>query len=137
MSDSQTTSRFLGPLVDWLLPDLSESGRHAVLYTIRKSAHLVEYAVLALLAMRAFWLSWHRPPWQTSGLAALVVAAMAITDETLQGLTAERTSSAWDVLLDIAGGLAAMAGYWLIRRRWPSAKPQRSAPPTPGAEESP
>lgn len=146
MSDRQTESRFLGPLIDWLLPDLSLQARHAVMYSIRKTAHVVEYAILALLSIHALWLSWRKPLRLTSLYSAGIVTVVAIADEVHQGLTSERTSSGWDVLLDIAGGVAAIAGVWLLRRlrpnplKVPNTTPnsQRAGSrPSPHAGESP
>ena len=48
LSEGQTSSRFIGPLIDWLFPDLSPDARYAVHYGIRKSAHLTEYALSPL-----------------------------------------------------------------------------------------
>jgi VanZ family protein len=113
---SESSSRFIGPLIDWLLPDLGWHEKHRILYTIRKSAHVVEYAVLALLTLRALWLSWRESLLLASVFAAGVVAAMAVADEARQGQSAVRTGSAWDVLLDVSGGLAAIAGFLLFQR---------------------
>ena len=66
---------------------------------MRKSAHVVEYAVLSLLAWRA------RRTWVTPLLISLLVAS---ADETLQGLTATRTGSAADVALDMCGAVGAL-----------------------------
>ncbi|HVE71989.1 MAG TPA: VanZ family protein, partial [Thermoanaerobaculia bacterium] len=66
---------------------------------IRKSAHIAEYAVLALLSWRA------RRTWVTPLLICLAVAS---ADETLQAMTATRTGSAADVLLDMCGAVLAL-----------------------------
>ena len=138
MSNDHTTSRFLGPLFDWLLPGLSESARGTALYTIRKSAHAIEYAILALLGNHALRLSWRMPPLLTSLISLAVVLVVAIADEAHQGFTSLRTSSGWDVLLDTTGGLAALAGIWLVRRLRASSRTHSAEPqPTPNAEKSP
>jgi VanZ family protein len=112
----ESTSRFLGPLIDWLLPDLTGYERHRALYTLRKSAHVVEYAILAILTLRAMWLSWRQSLVLASVFSLGVVAAMAVADEVRQGRSSMRTGSGWDVLLDICGGLAAIAGFLLFQR---------------------
>jgi VanZ family protein len=112
---SEPTSRFIGPFVDWLLPDLTWHERHKILYTIRKSAHVVEYAILALLTLRALWLSWRESFLLASVFAVGVVAAMAVADEVRQGQSSVRTGSGWDVLLDISGGLAAIVGFLIFQ----------------------
>jgi VanZ family protein len=113
---NQHTSRIIGPFMDWLIPDLSWQEKRAVFYWMRKSAHVFEYAMLALLTLRALWLSWRESLLLTSVFAVGVVVAMAIADETRQGRSAMRTGSGWDVLLDIAGGVTAIAGFLLIAR---------------------
>ena len=47
------SSRIIGPLVRWLFPQLSDEAVHAIVVSVRKGAHLAEYAVLALLLWRA------------------------------------------------------------------------------------
>ena len=47
------TSRFLGPLIQWLLPNISQVDNELVQFYLRKRAHFAEYAVLAVLILRA------------------------------------------------------------------------------------
>ena len=105
---SSTTSVFLGSFVEWLLPGITPSEKWKLVRLLRKSAHVIEYAVLAGLILRAARLSWQR----SAGLAAVfslgMVAALAVADETRQGLSTVRTGSAWDVALDVFGGLLAV-----------------------------
>ena len=55
------TSRVIGPLLRWLFPDADAESIAAAHYAIRKAGHLVEYAILALFALRAFRASFDRP----------------------------------------------------------------------------
>src|SRR5919112_780280 len=48
------TSRVIGPVLRWLFPEITGDQLLAAHVTVRKLAHLTEYAVLALLASRAF-----------------------------------------------------------------------------------
>jgi len=66
MSSGQT-SRIIGPLLRWLKPDISEAAVGRIVLTARKSAHLTEYAILALL----FWRAWRNPA-RTGGGRTLV-----------------------------------------------------------------
>ena len=43
--------------------------------------------------------------------------AVAVVDELNQSFNPARTSSLWDVMLDTAGGVAALLSYWLVARR--------------------
>ena len=103
------TSRFIGPLLRWLFHDWSD-GRIATLHgAIRKLAHMAEYAVAAILTFRALWqtrgpLSRIQAALPTLALLALV----ALADEGRQARGTARTGSGYDVLLDLAGGVAGL-----------------------------
>src|SRR5256885_1630401 len=45
----QHSSRIIGPLVHWLLPNLSTEKTNSIVFLVRKCAHLTEYALLAVL----------------------------------------------------------------------------------------
>jgi VanZ family protein len=78
-------------------------------FFVRKGAHLLVYAVLGLLALRAARLSFAPPlPLPVALALALSVAAL---DEAHQATTATRTGSPWDVGLD-AGGAVLGALLW-------------------------
>src|SRR5205807_8033811 len=47
------TSRFIVPFLRWLNPDISQETLGSIHSIVRKCAHLGEYAVLALLLLRA------------------------------------------------------------------------------------
>ncbi len=106
-----STSRFVRPLLEWLFPDSPESVLAVYHGYIRKTAHVVEYAILAFWASRAFWGSsvelLHRF-WPIA--AFLAVAAVASLDEFNQSFNAMRTGSATDIAIDCAGGLAMIFG---------------------------
>jgi VanZ family protein len=111
------TSRFLRPMIEWLFPEFSVSDMYRLLYAIRKTAHVVEYALLAVLILRALWIGSLRSLLQSLGLTLLLVATMAIADESRQGASAARGGSGWDVLLDVSGGFLAVAIVLLIQSR--------------------
>ena len=112
------TSRFLRPVLEFLFPNTPEEILTVYHGYIRKSAHFVEYAVLAFWAARAFWGSSAKilqKYWFVSSL--LAVALVASIDETNQSFLASRTGSVDDVLLDISGGLSMLLLYALIRNK--------------------
>lgn len=77
---------------------------------LRKSAHFLEYALLAYLWFRALRGD-HQQRWRWSWflLAFLATALWATVDELQQGfISRNRTGSAWDVLIDSSGGLTAL-----------------------------
>ena len=117
---ASNTSRVIRPLLLWLFPEISEAALQQAHFIIRKASHFMEYAVLALLASRAFLTSpGHglRTRWWLAAFA--LVAAVALLDEYHQSFLATRTGTVYDSLLDMAGGGAALAlvALWRARRR--------------------
>ena len=118
------TSRILGPLLKWLVPSISSEAIGIVHTLVRKGGHLTEYAVLALLGLRAVLRSQrgrNRAPsfFRSACLAALISAAYATTDEFHQSFVPGRTASGYDVAIDTTGAVAALAaaaGWRRIRR---------------------
>ena len=125
---ARETSRIVDPLLRWLFPEITRSGLDAVNFGVRKVAHAVEYALLALLTYRAFRLSAELRAASTTGLALLLVLAVAGLDEYQQGRSALRTGSGFDVAIDFAGGLLAIALLLALRRAF---SPRAAPAPTP------
>lgn len=119
---SYQTSRIIGPLLHFFIPNILPETEAVIHGFVRKCAHVTEYAVLAFLAIRAFSISALSVLRHKSFLfALLLVVLIASLDEINQSFEASRTSSFWDVLLDISGGLVMTASFWLFRRRFLSA----------------
>jgi VanZ family protein len=117
---ASNTSRIIRPLLLWLFPHITEGSIQSVHFFVRKAAHLTEYAVLALLAARAFrasGLTALRRAWWLASFA--LVAAVALTDEYHQSFLPSRTGTIYDSLLDMTGGATALAvlALWLAARR--------------------
>jgi VanZ family protein len=85
---------------------------------LRKLSHLAGYGILGVLAFRAARVDLGHPLL----VSLLIAVVVAIADETHQSTVPTRTSSAGDVLLDLAG---AGLGAALLRAR------AISAPATP------
>ena len=116
---ASNTSRIVRPLLLWLFPGLSEEGLMRGHFAVRKGAHFAEYAILALLAARAFLSSSQhilRVNW--FALALCLTALYALLDEYHQTFVATRTGSIYDSLIDITGGATALAALllWRVRR---------------------
>jgi VanZ family protein len=116
MGAMNETSRFIRPLLEFLFPSATPETLTLIHGNIRKLAHLVEYALLAFLAIRAF-----ESLKLKYLLSFIFVVAVAAVDETKQSFDPSRTSSPWDVVLDSIGGLAAILLFWLSVRRKRSA----------------
>ena len=121
---ASNTSLVIRPLLLWLFPGITDAKIDEVHFFVRKTAHFTEYALLALLAARAFRTS-SRPAlkrrWWLVSFA--LVACVALSDEFHQSFVPSRTASIYDSLLDMAGGATALAcvALWLARRRRKSA----------------
>jgi VanZ family protein len=116
---ASNTSRVIEPLLRWLVPDISEARLVAAHFVVRKLAHFTEYALLALLAARAFISSsksFLSRRWFVAALALVVV--VALLDEFNQSFNPARTGTIKDSLLDTVGGLTALALLTLWRARW-------------------
>jgi VanZ family protein len=120
------TSRMLSPLLERLFGDIDGRTKWRIFLAIRKSAHFVEYAILALLTFRAALLSAPRHRLATAAWVALfLVATLATADEARQAFSRSRSGSPYDVLIDLTGGLVAVLGLIAISRR------MRASPETP------
>jgi VanZ family protein len=110
------TSRYLLPFLRWLFPDVTLQTYFEIQFWIRKGAHVSEYALLGWLAFRAVSLSLALESTlaRVAALALALALAVAVTDEFHQSFLAERTSSPWDVAIDLSGALVAicLALWW-------------------------
>lgn len=92
---------------DWIELVLGRPAPELLNAFVRKSAHVIEYGILAALA------------WHASGRVVptmLVALAVASTDEFRQSFSPYRTGTPWDVLLDLAGA-ALVVGVLAARAR--------------------
>ena len=109
LMSASTTGGILRPVVLWAFPSASEATLIFLHFLVRKAAHFIEYAILALLLARAFRTSGRdflRSHWFAVSLT--LVALYALSDEFHQSFVSLRTASIYDCLIDTAGGLAAL-----------------------------
>ena len=99
---------FLGALavVFWLSSLSQVPGAR---YAWDKLLHTIGYAILGVLALRAFHDGWRRPSPVPTLLAAAAVLLWGISDEIHQSFVPGRDASPWDVLADAVGFLLALA----------------------------
>jgi len=116
----RNTSRIIGPIVRWLVPGISDEALGRVVVTIRKGAHVTEYAVLALLCWRA-----RRKPvrgdarpwqWRDAGFAFAFAVLFAASDEWHQSFVPSREGAVRDVLIDSAGAGLGLFALWRLGR---------------------
>jgi len=111
------TSVVLRPVI-WLFPHVSEATLASIHFFIRKTGHFTEYAILALLAARAFSTSSReilRARW--FWISLLFVVAYSLSDELHQSFVPSRTASIYDSMIDSAGGLTALVLLAIRKRR--------------------
>lgn len=114
------SARLVEPLLRWLFPRMPQARVETIHHFMRKGAHLIEYAVLALLLWRAV-----RQPvkndsrpwvWPEAGLALALVFLYAASDEFHQIFVPTRTALVSDVFIDTAGGAASLLALWTFGR---------------------
>lgn len=114
---ASNTSRIIGPLVLWFFPNTTSETLATIHFLTRKLAHFTEYFILGLLCARAFYGSLNRKLHQHwFVLAIMVVALYAFADEYHQSFVPSRTSSIYDSLIDIVGGLTALMIFGYFKR---------------------
>jgi VanZ family protein len=129
-SSGQHSSRIIAPIVRWFVPDISQKKLDAIVHAVRKTAHVTEYAILALLLFRALAkLARFVPPEPSpfprrAALFAFAIAVLyAMTDEFHQTFVPSRTGQASDVFIDSFGAAAGLLALWFVgwwHKRWRS-----------------
>lgn len=120
VGSSENSGRIIGRVLAWLglTERLTAEQIEAAHVTVRKAGHVVEYSLLAALLHRAMARGGDR--WSARRVLGVlaIVSLYAATDELHQRFVGSRTGSAWDWLLDTAGGGLGLAvkGWW--ERRW-------------------
>jgi VanZ family protein len=127
---STHTSSVLEPVVQWIDPTISAEQFDFVHFLVRKSAHFTEYAVLALLMLRALRSSLlsnvGRWSLRAAGVTLLASAAYATTDEFHQSFVMGRTASLHDIMVDSCGALVAIVVAGLMARDFKREPKQKS-----------
>jgi VanZ family protein len=106
---AEHTSRLIVPLLHWLFPAMSRPELLRWHHYIRKLGHLSEYFVLSLLVLHALRESrtGSRLEWAVTSVA--IAAGWAGLDELHQAFVPSRGPSMRDVMIDVAGAIAAQA----------------------------
>jgi len=105
LSASHTGTFIVRPL-HWLLPNASEAMLASIHFIVRKAGHFTEYAILALLAARAFRTSSNQILCERWFWISLIFVFMySLSDEFHQSFVPTRTASIYDSMIDSFGGL--------------------------------
>ena len=120
LGSADNTESLLEPLVEFYAQDLAPDTFELIHAAIRKTAHLAEYAILAILLLRALQASAGRRlvdwGWRALSLAWLLAAAFAASDEFHQSFVESRGPSAGDLLIDAVGAAIGLAIVMLAAR---------------------
>jgi VanZ family protein len=109
--------RIIGPVVRWLFHGPSPEAFTTAILCARKSAHVVEYAILAALLCRALapapWPLGARPRlWPKGGVVLALALLYAASDEFHQLFVPTRVGCVADVLIDASGAALGIAGFY-------------------------
>jgi len=111
---SRHTSRIIGPVLRFFFPEITDDTVRAVQVVVRKAGHVTEYAVLALLLLRALAPvvssgACDRGPSRVALVRAWLLATVyAGTDEFHQSFVSTRDGSVRDVFIDSMGAALAL-----------------------------
>src|SRR6266478_3614854 len=108
LSAANTGGVLVRPVL-WLFPHASERTVAIYQFVTRKTGHLTEYFIFALLCVRVFGTSSHellRRQWFWASLLFVVVYSLG--DELHQSFYPSRTASIYDCMIDSLGGLLAL-----------------------------
>lgn len=129
LSSANTGGVLVRPVL-WLFPHASERTVTIYQFAMRKTGHLSEYFIFALLAARLFRTSshrWLREHWFWASL--FLVSVYSLSDEFHQSFYPSRTASIYDCMIDSVGGLIALVILFVRRQRTVSKSVGRAPDP--------
>jgi VanZ family protein len=113
---SSNTSRFIEPVIRWIVPGASPELQILVHHVFRKLGHWSEYFVLSFLLLRAFqgpseprsflrtaWIAW----------TLILIFLYAVLDEWHQSYVPSRSPSFADSMINFFGGACAVVWRYL------------------------
>jgi VanZ family protein len=122
---ARSTNSYIDPVLRLFLGDLTQAGFRFAHGIIRKSAHMIEYAILGALTGRALTAPGARVPRAMIARTLASCAAYALLDEAHQSLVPSRTGSGIDVLIDVTGATAGT----LLFTWWRATRTARASSP--------
>jgi VanZ family protein len=117
---AQSTNSYIDPVLRYFFGELSPETFRFAHTIIRKSAHFLEYAVLAILLCRALTEPGVRPSPALLLKVILWCAVYACLDELHQLFVPKRTGSLYDSMLDTTGATVGALLLWMWRSGSPS-----------------
>ncbi len=111
---ARSTNSYIDPILRYFFGELTPAGFRFAHTVIRKSAHMVEYAILGGLVCRALTAPSARMSRPLVIRALLYCAVYALLDEAHQAFVPSRSGSGTDVLVDTVGATVGT----LLFTRW-------------------
>jgi VanZ family protein len=112
------TGHFLIPLLSWLFPTITPQQIEFAHLLVRKSGHLSEYFIFAVLLMRALQGDQQRlPNYRCVFWTLATILVYAASDEFHQFFVAGRTATPRDVIIDFSGALCGTIWIYWHRKR--------------------
>ena len=120
---SHVTGTYLWTFFRWLHLSISPTAFAELHHVLRKVGHVTGYGILCLLTFRAWFHTLDGAVLKALRLRCAVLALSltlitAVLDEWHQNIDPARTSSVWDVGLDMTGGLAFLMVALFVFRIW-------------------
>ena len=111
------TSRIIGPILKWISPEISNESIAFVQFFLRKSAHIIEYAFLAILLCNAIVRRLKEFSAKVLIVRSVFISLIyAASDEWHQSLSAGRIGSLMDISIDGVGALfGALSFLWIFK----------------------
>ena len=111
------TSRIIGPILKWISPEISNESIAFVQFFLRKTAHIIEYAFLAILLCNAIVRRLKEFSAKVLIVRSVFISLIyAASDEWHQSLSAGRIGSLMDVSIDGVGALfGALSFLWIFK----------------------
>jgi len=100
---AHSTNSYIDPVLRFFFGELTPAGFRLAHGVVRKSAHMIEYAILGALTCRALTTPGARVPRALVARTLAYCAVYALLDEAHQALVPSRTGSGIDVMIDITG----------------------------------
>src|SRR5262249_55232405 len=115
---SEHTGSIVGPILAWLLPSLRPAHADLIHYVLRKSAHVMEYGILAVLWRRGFVHGERLRPRPSRWAALAVCMAVATRAEGHRRFVPGRPGTPTGVVLASTAAAAAIVftsvGWWRV-----------------------
>ncbi|HZQ22656.1 MAG TPA: VanZ family protein [Terriglobales bacterium] len=118
---SDNTGRILYAIMTFFYGPIDRAWFVQFHHILRKTGHVVGYAILSILLFRAWRATFFRPArwaWLWTALAFSGTALVASMDEWHQSYIPSRTGTYHDVILDSSAALAAQILIYLVVRGW-------------------